>query len=560
MLVELIVENLAVVERIRVRFHPGFNVLTGETGSGKSIIVDALGLLFGGRASTEVIRAGSDRMRVAGIFEVHDSPDLRARLEPLGVALEEGELLIEREILSNGKSRAFLSSRPTTVSFLRELAPWLGDIHGQHDQQRLFEKSEQLALLDEFAAAQNLRQQVASIYGQWRAATEELEQLQRNEQERLRLADLWSYQLKEIETVQPKLGEDEALEQERRILQNAAKIEESASAAYGALYESPQAALAQVRAARKKVEELARIDARLEAFLDPLTSAEAQLEDVALGLRDYLARLESDPARLETVEARLAALDKLKRKYGPALEQVIAFSEATRRQLDSAENLEARQAECRARVDQLALQFEELADSLRALRKQAAQNLEQKVEAELALLAMKHTRFRVAFDKAAWSERGADAVQFLIAPNLGEEPKPLDRIASGGELSRVALALKTVITSGAQNPHFPARTLVFDEIDAGIGGHAAETVGRRLKALAAHQQVLCVTHLAQIAGFADHHYRVEKYEREGRTVARMEELTGSERTREIGRMLSGERLTPEALKHAEQLIQLGARA
>lgn len=554
------VENLAVMERLRVRFHSGFNVLTGETGSGKSIVVDALGLLFGGRASSDVVRAGCDRARVSGIFEVADTPELRAALESAGVPLEEGELLIEREILSSGKSRAFVGSRPATATLLRDLAPLLGDIHGQHDQQRLFDKAEQLAMLDEFAPVNDALERTGTAYREWRAANEELEQLDRNEQDRLRLADLWSYQVKEIESVAPKAGEDEALEQERRILQNSTKIEEHASSAYAALYDSPQSALAQIRAARKRVEELARIDAKLESLLEPMASSEAQLEDVSFELRDYLGGLEADPARLEQVENRLAAIDKLKRKYGTTVDEVIAFYDTTRQQLDTAENLEVRRAECKAKVDQLAALYRSSAEKLTGLRQDAARKIEKKVEAELASLAMDRTRFRVAFHEAAWSERGVDAVEFLIAPNVGEEPKPLDRIASGGELSRVALALKTAITVASRAKRSVPRTLVFDEVDAGIGGRAAETVGRRLKAIAASNQVLCVTHLAQIAGFGDHHYSVEKRESKGRTVATIEELSGDTRTREIGRMLSGEHLTPEALKHAEQLIRLGASA
>jgi DNA repair protein RecN (Recombination protein N) len=560
MLVELMVENFAVIERLRIRFHSGFNVLTGETGSGKSIVVDALGLLFGGRASAEVVRAGSDRARVAGIFELPDTPAVREKLEEAGVPLEEGELLIEREILLNGKSRAFVASRPATATLLRDLAPLLGDIHGQHDQQRLFDKSEQLAMLDEFVAAPGQLDSVASAYREWRRATEELEQLDRTEQERLRLADLWSYQVKEIEAVAPKAGEDEALAHERRILQNTSKLEENAAAAYHALYESPQSALSQIRVARKRIEELSRIDSKLEPLIESMATAEAHLEDAAFELRGYLGGLEADPARLDQVESRLADIDKLKRKYGATIDQVIAFYDSTRQQLDTAGNVEARRAELKSKVDKLAALYRTAAESLTALRQEAARKLEKKVEAELASLAMDRTRFRIAFFEAGWSERGADAVEFLIAPNVGEEPKALDRIASGGELSRVALALKTAITVSSRPKRGVPRTLVFDEVDAGIGGRAAETVGRRLKAIAASNQVLCVTHLAQIAGFGDHHYSVEKRESKGRTVASIEELTGEARTREVGRMLSGEQLTPEALKHAEQLIRLGANA
>ncbi len=549
------VENYAVIERLRVRFHSGFHVLSGETGSGKSILVDALGLLFGGRASAEMVRTGCEKARISGIFEVPRAD----RLEALGIAPEEGELLIEREILANGKSRAFVASRPVTANLLRDLAPLLGDIHGQHDQQRLFDTGEQLEMLDEFARIEAALAETSALHGAWRQATEELEELDRTEQERLRLADLWAYQVKEIETVAPKAGEEEALEQEKKILQNVAKLEQSASAAYESLYDSPNAAVGQMRQARKRLEELARIDASLTPLVDALQAAIAQGEDVSYTLRDYLGRLEGDPAKLDAVEGRLAAMERLRRKYGNTIEEVLHFYDTTKRQLETAETAEARRAELKTQVEKTAAAYREAAGRLTKARREAAAKLEKKVEAELGALAMDRTRFRIAFHESAWTTRGCDAVEFLIAPNLGEEPKALNRIASGGELSRVALALKAAVLGTQTKGRTTGRTLVFDEVDAGIGGVAAESVGRRLKRIAAADQVLCVTHLAQIAGFGDHHYAVGKKESKGRTAATIEELEGEARTREIGRMLSGQ-LTPEALKHAEQLLKAGASA
>lgn len=548
------VENLAVIERLRVRFHSGFHVLSGETGSGKSIVVDALGLLFGGRASAEMVRTGCEKARVSGIFELPEGAAARAGLESLGIPIEEGEILLEREILANGKSRAFAASRPVTAGLLRDLAPMLGDIHGQHDQQRLFDHAEQLEMLDEFARSQ--REPVSGLFEAWREAREELDTLDQTEQERLRLADLWSYQVREIEGVSPKAGEDESLEHERKLLQNVTRLEENASGAYEALYDSPSSALVQIRQAHKRIDELSRIDAELATLGESLSSVEALLQDVSYTLRDYLGKLEADPARLDQVESRLEALAKLKRKYGATLPEVLEFYETARQKLDSAESAEARRVELKARVDRAATDYKAAAQKLSESRREAAAKLEKRVEQELAGLAMDRTRFRIAFSEGPWTANGFDAIEFLIAPNPGEEPRALDRIASGGELSRVALALKACITSTGKAAS-GRRTLVFDEVDAGIGGRAAETVGRRLKQIAASNQVLCVTHLAQIAGFADHHYTVEKRESRGRTVAAIEELEGEARTREISRMLSGQ-LTPEALKHAEQLIKQGA--
>lgn len=551
MLLELVIENYAVVERLRVRFHSGLNLLTGETGSGKSIVVDALGLLFGGRASAEMVRTGSEKARISGIFEVPDGL-------PAGMEAEDEELLIEREILANGKSRAFVASRPVTAAVLRELAPLLGDIHGQHDQQRLFESDAQLEMLDGFAGNNAALEAVGENYAQWRKCVQDLEQLEKAEQDRLRLADLWQYQRKEIESVSPKVGEDGELEGERRILQNSAKLEEAANTAYSALYDSAGSALSQLRIAHKKVDEICRIDPSLDGVLKTLQPAEAAVEDASFELRHYLGKLESDPGRLDEVEARLAALERLKRKYGPTLEEVLAFLAEIQRQMEVVENAEEHRQKLQRERDKAGKAYEQVAARLTEQRAGAARKLESKVEQELSSLAMERTRFRIDLRPGEWSAAGSDTVQFLVAANAGEEPRPMEKVASGGELSRIALALKTCLATASRGKSM-ARTLVFDEVDTGIGGRAAETVGRRLKQLAGGSQVLCVTHLAQIASFADHHYSVEKSESKGRTFATVEELDAGARTREISRMLSGHE-TPEALRHAEQLISMGKAA
>jgi DNA repair protein RecN (Recombination protein N) len=555
MLLELVVENYAVVERLRVHFHAGLNLLTGETGSGKSIVVDALGLLLGGRASGEMIRTGETRARIAGIFDVKDTAALRRLLEPAGLEAEDGELLIEREILAGGKSRAFVGSRPVAASLLRELAPHLADIHGQHDQQLLFAADAQREMLDTFAGTSDLLERTAAIYRAWRAAAAEFEELERSEQEKLRLLDLWSFQRKEIESAELDPEEDNALENERRVLQNVQRLEEAAATAYGAVYDSPESALSLTRAAAKKLDDLCRIDSSLEGLREYLKNADLSLQEVSFGLRDYLGRLEANPGRLEEVETRLAAIDRLKRKYGQSLPEVLSFLEDVRRQIAAVEHTGERMEELRTAQKKLEAEFGKVAAELTEKRRPAARKLEKRVEAELAQLAMERTVFRVEIAPANWSETGADRVDFLVSPNLGEVPRPLEKVASGGEISRLALALKTCLAAPKTGT---VRTLVFDEVDTGVGGSAAEGIGRRLKKLSAANQVLCVTHLPQIASFADHHYRVEKQEAKGRTVAIIEELDSTARTREIGRMLSGQKLTPEALKHAEQLIRLSS--
>ena len=554
MLAELVIENYAVIERLRVRFNAGLNVLTGETGSGKSIVVDTLGLLFGGRASAEMVRTAAGRARVSAIFQIPAGGTLRRVLDDAGITLDDDELLIEREISAEGKSRGFVQSRPVTLALLRDLAAHLGDIHGQHDQQSLFSSDAQLEILDNFGQAADLLAEVGQDYRAWRSCTAELEELRRSDQDKLRLADLWAFQRREIEAAAPKPGEDAELGEERRRLQNVERLQELANAAWQALYDSPESALAQVRTAARRINELVRIDTKLSEAAELLKPAEVALQEASHAIRDYLGNLEADPARLEAVESRLSSLDRLKRKYGASIEEVLSYLEEVRGKLEALENSDARAAELEKLQTERAREYETAAARLTRLRTESARRLEKKVESELGALAMERSVFRVQLSPRDWSESGIDAVEFQISPNVGEEPKPLDRIASGGELSRVALALKTAATSRPRKCAYP-RTLVFDEVDAGIGGRAAETVGRRLKLLAGSHQVLCVTHLPQIAGFADHHYVVEKRESRGRTVATIEELEGSARTREIGRMLSGERVTAEALRHAEQLIR-----
>ena len=556
MLVELIVENYAVIDRVRVRFHKGLNILTGETGSGKSIVVDSLGLLFGGRASGDVVRTGADRARISAIFEVPRGAEIRTLLESAGISVEEDELLLEREILSTGKSRAFAASRPVTVALLRDLAPLLGDIHGQHEQQLLFSPEAQRGILDAFAQTDGLLAQTERLYRDWRQCTAELEGLARREQEQLRLADLWSFQRKEVESAALKPGEDASLENERRILQNFVRLAESAQATYGALYDDPNSAVAQLRGAMRRLQDLARIDESLAGLLEQLKPAAITVEEASYALRDYLGKLEADPGRLEEIESRLATLDKLKRKYGATIEEVLAFLEDIRQKMTAVETAGERREELEKQRVTLAAGYEAAAGQLSSRRREAARILEKRLEGELASLAMDKAVFRVDMKPAEWGVAGCDSICFLVSTNPGEEPRPIEKVASGGEISRLALALKTCVAANGSRRKGPLRTLVFDEVDSGIGGATAETVGRRLKQLASSNQVLCVTHQPQIAIFADHHYRVEKRESQGRAAVEIEELDSPERTREIGRMLSGQRLTPEALKHAEQLIRL----
>lgn len=552
MLVELAVENLAVVERLRLRLHPGFNVLTGETGSGKSLVVGALSLLFGGRASADMIRTGEERALVSGIFELPDDVRLRRLLEEAGIDAEDGELLLEREITAAGKSRAWAGSRPVTAAFLRDLAPLLGDIHGQHDQQRLFSAEAQREMLDAAAGALPLLEQVSEAWRQWRAALRELADLNRAEQERLRLADLWTMQRNEIAAAALTPGEDAQLENERRVLRNVARLNEAVSEAYQLLEESETSAGAAVAQSLKRLEEAARIDTALESAVEALRPAQIAIQEASHELRHYLGHLEADPRRLEEVEARLALIERLKRKYGASIEEILAFLADVTARLESLASAGERRAALESSIGQLESRYQELAAELRRQRKRAAAGLARKVQEELSGLAMPGAVFRIRIEPCEPGETGMDAVQFLFSANAGEEPRPLDRVASGGELSRVALAVKTCMAPAQEGA---ARTLVFDEVDAGVGGAAGEMIGRRLRELSQRHQVLCVTHLPQIAAFAGYHYVVSKTESGGRTTAGVALLSGKERVRELARMMSGQKLTEEALRHAGKLIE-----
>ncbi len=578
MLQQLHIENYALIDRLALEFGPGLNLLTGETGSGKSIVVDAVSLLLGDKASPETIRAGAERAVVCGVFRTALSRDLRRVADELGVELEAGsgrvgaggELLLKREVQLSGRTRAFINDRPATVAALRALAPWLADIHGQNELPTLFLPAAQLELLDRFAGAEESAEQVGEACRAWRQAAARLAELTRDEQEKLRLADLWSFQKREIEATRPLAGEDQRLEEEKRLLANSTRIHSAVQTAYQQLYDAPGAAAAAMAAALKALEDVARFDRALEPICDSLRGARIQVEDASFSLRDYLEQLDANPQRLEQVEDRLAALDRLKRKYGPTLADVLGHLEKVSRQLEELESSDELARQAQRDLEAAAERYRQLAAELSARRKTAAARLEKAVAKILRELAMENTAFRIQFAPAstnsdAWRPSGLDLLEFLISPNPGEPLRAVDQIASGGELSRLMLALKTAVeTNRDRPPGAPARvgadpetarTLIFDEIDAGIGGRVAEIVGRKLKALAGSHQVLCVTHLPQIASFADHHYLVEKVERGGRAITLAHCLEESERAPELARMLSGARITETVLKHARDMLR-----
>jgi DNA repair protein RecN (Recombination protein N) len=568
-LAELRLENYAVIDNVVIEFAAGLNLLTGETGAGKSILIDALGLLLGDKASSDVIRTGAERAVVAAVFESEGTAAraIEAILETNGLDAENSSLILRREIAPGGKGRVFVNNQPATVAVLKQIAPHLAVIHAQNESIVNFDAAARLDLLDAYAGVE--LKDVVAAFGHWRKLRGHIAELEQDEQDRVRLLDLWNFQCREIEEARLRAGdgpqEDEQLEAEKRVLANAEKIYAAAISAFDLLYEGNGSTSSSLRAAQKHIEELSRYEPKFQEALAALESARISVEDVGATLRDYAGGIQASPERLAEIEERLALLDRLKRKYGPTLDQVIVFGEDTRRKLSEMENKDQVLLELRGELAVAGDDYRKAARNVSRKRSEAGKKLEKMVEAEINDLAMRAS-FRIAVeeseDEAHWTSSGINQVVYRISTNAGETLRPLEQIASGGELSRVMLALKASVEAG-MNPAGTSkkklavaqRTLVFDEIDTGIGGSAAEAVGKKLKALSKGNQVLCVTHLPQIATFADHHYLIEKRETGGRAKTTVRQITGEERTEEVARMLSGAKLTETSRKHAEQMIR-----
>jgi DNA repair protein RecN (Recombination protein N) len=568
MLREIHIQSYAVIDNLTVEFGPGLNLLSGETGSGKSILVDALGLALGGRTSSEVIRTGEDRALVTAVFSAEGKAPWADWLEEYRVAgSDESELILRRELQAGGRSRMLVNDQPVTLAVVRALARRLVEMHGQNEHVALFARDAQLSLLDQFAGVNSELETLRALHAQRRELEQELEGLSHNEQERLRTLDLLGFQVRELEQANLQPGEDAHLEEERGILSNLEKIRAAAASAFEELYEDEGAAISRVAAAARQLEELRRYDSNVAPEIEPLAAARATLEDIAAFLRNYVGKLEANPERLEEIEDRLALIGRLKRKYGSSVEAILAYAAEVRQNLASLEHADERREAVRKELAKAAAEYRKAAEALSEKRRDAARRLVKLVREELAQLGMEKTRIEVHFESAPeghGSALGIDEIEFRISPNVGEELRVMEKIASGGEISRLMLALKTVVgqarvSRGARGARHSDVTFIFDEIDAGIGGRVAECVGQRLKRLACDAQVLCVTHLAQIACFADRHFYVEKSARANRTVTTVKPLAGEkERAEELARMLSGSQITDAVLKHAANMLRQAA--
>jgi DNA repair protein RecN (Recombination protein N) len=543
MLRYLRVRNFALIDHLELHLENAFNLLSGETGAGKSLIVDALGLIAGAKASSDAIRTGESRAVIEAVFD----SGLAEQLDRLGLDTEGPEVIIKREISTDGRNRVYINNQPSSLAALKELAPELLDIHGQHEQQTLLDPSSQLTLIDAFAGAVDLAAKVRLLDTEIQKSESRLAALEADRARKVERLDFLTFQRDEIQKANPKAGETETARERLDVLLHTNKLLEAATRGYEALYDSETSVISVLAQTQRALRDAAQYDKRLESLAGQSEQARIQIQDIAHGLRDYAARVEADPQELERLQARLSEMERLHRKYGADL---LAHLDRVTGEMDSIGLAETEKATLNKELVTLREEYDKVAATLSKKRRAASKKLESQVVRELQSLAMPNVRFEVRWwEVIPGRARGTDRAELLLSANPGEELRPLEKIASGGELSRVMLALRTVLVVDES-----AKTLVFDEVDAGIGGKAAETVGKKLKDLSHRYQVLCVTHLAQIAAFADHQYRIEKRVIDGRTVTRVEALTGDERVDELARMMSGSRVTDAARQHIKEML------
>ena len=550
MLKFLTIENFALIDRLQVEFDAGLNLITGETGSGKSILVDAVALLVGDRASQGMVRQGFNRARIEGIFSLPQNNPAQKQLEKSGLKAGDSELIIRREIAASGANKVFINGTLATQRFLAELGSFLADIHGQHEQQLLLQPRTHLEFLDAFGGNQELCRQVAESFRELQEVRSALDGMRQSEQERLQRLDHLSFQISDIEKLQLRPGLDRELEEERRLLGSAQQRHAACQESYELLYERDESLLALFDRLEKSLQALHMLDEKFDPGLEKLRESHYQMEDLAYRTREYRDRIEPDPARLEMVEERLAEIQKARRKYGSSVEKILSYRERIQREMEELSQGHARTEQFVEKEKVLSTRYLDQARRLTRKRSRDSTALQRRVERELRDLAMENTKFVVDLDTEDASERGTDRAEFLISPNIGEDPRPLTKIASGGELSRVVLALKSILSL----EEYP-KTLVFDEVDSGIGAGVAGKLGEKLATLATQHQVFCVTHLPQIASFARRHFRVEKGKRDKRTLVDLTPLPAKARVEELARMMAGDRVTETTRKQARELLK-----
>lgn len=553
MIVELTVENLAIIERSQLSLGSGFTVLTGETGAGKSLLIDAIELALGERADSDLVRTGTAKASVSVVLNLGQAPQALAKCEELGLELEDGLLYLQREVAAEGRSQSRIGGKLTPASVLKQVGQVFVDLHGQHAHQTLLDPAQHLGYLDSWIGrpAQDLLANIHVAHEQTQAVRKRLEALRAGIRDREHRLDLLRFQVREIEAVRPRAGEMDELETQLSRLKHVEKLATSAYAALQALGEREDCAVDQLGVATKSLEDAIRFDPSLEAITAPLNEAFILLEEATHSLRNYAESLESDPASLDEVALRIDALKRLRRKYGETEEKVLEFLEGAASQLALLEDSEGTEADLEAQVAESEKQLASIAKELTHLRQERAHEFSRLVQEQLRDLAMDRAIFQVSFKPKPVDADGGDAVEFFFSANAGEIPRPLAKIASGGEISRVMLAIKTALAGKAGVP-----TLIFDEVDAGLGGRAAATMGRKLEELAQHYQVLVISHSPQIAARAGEHFRIEKIESAGRVIAHVRHLTGAERVEEIARMLAGEAITDSALANAREMLAL----
>ena len=557
MLSEIYIENFAIIDKLHIQFSGGLNIITGETGAGKSIMVDALMIALGGRASAEFIRAGTERAAIEAIFAIGHLDDVKARAAEFGFFdAESGEtdLLIRREISRSGRNRLLVNGHPATNAMVAELGDMLLDIHGQHEHQSIMNAEHHVELLDLYGKLLPQRDEVAAAYRRFKKVERELKELRDHSRERMQHLDLIRFQHDEIQKADLKPGEDDELLHERKLLAGAEQLASGANMIHEMLDGDHGAALDMLRNIVRRLDDLAKIDESLDAHLKTCESAQYQLEDVAYAMRDYAQSVEFDESRLNDVERRLDEINTLKRKYGNTIEEIFTLDDTIAQELTTFDQRETREKELESDYQILRKTTQQLSQELSDERRRAAESFENEIMRELALLSMEKTRVAVEFKPAGteanpFTAKGMDKLEFLIAPNPGEPLKPLNKIASGGEISRIMLALKVLLGAADRVP-----VMVFDEIDTGIGGKVAEIVGKKLRQVSASHQVICITHLPQIASKGETHFHVEKRAEDDRTLTAIRELSGQTRIEEIARMLGGETLTKTTRDHAKEML------